>query len=227
MTGNGRGYYVEGLAAERLRRCYDLATPAVRHYMSGETAHVRKHMRPGCRVLELGCGYGRIVKDLAPAAGYVHGIDNSAASLRYGWDYLAGVDNVALACADAAAPGVASSAFDMVCCLQNGISAFRIEPIRLFHAALEATRPGGVVLFASYAAEFWEERLAWFRIQAVHGLVGEIDEKATGAGSIVCKDGFRASTFGADDFRELAAACGREATIETVAGSSVFCEMTA
>ena len=43
--------------------------------------------------------------------------------------------------------------------------------------------------FASYAAEYWEARLAWFRIQA--------------------------------------ASCDREAIIEIVAGSSIFCEMTA
>lgn len=222
-----RDYYVEGLAAERLRLVYDLATPAVRRYMEGEIAHVAERLRPGDRVLELGCGYGRIMKELTPVTAFVYGVDNSAASLHHGADFLADVENVALSCADAAAPGVAPGAFDVVCCLQNGISAFKVEPLRLFRAALAAARPGGLVLFASYAAEFWEERLAWFRIQAAHGLVGEIDEDATGAGRIVCKDGFRASTFGADDFRELAARCGYKATIETVAASSIFCEITA
>ncbi|MBU0741108.1 class I SAM-dependent methyltransferase [bacterium] len=223
----GRGYYAEGLAAERLRLCYDLATPEVRRYMGAEIAHVRARLDPDDRVLELGCGYGRIVKDLAASAGFICGVDTSRASLRYGADYLAGVENVALVCADAAAPGLAPGAFDVVCCLQNGVSAFKIEPLRLFRAALESTRPGGRTLFASYAAGFWEDRLAWFRIQAEHGLVGEIDEDATGNGRIVCKDGFSATTFGADDFRDLAAACGRETRIETVAASSLFCEMTA
>ncbi len=220
-------YYVEGLAAERLRRCYELATPAVRRYLAAEIAHVRARIAPGDRVLELGCGYGRIMRSLAPGAGFVCGVDTSLASLRLGTDHLAGLDNTALVLADAADPAGRDGAFDVVCCLQNGVSAFKVDPVRLCAAALAAVRTGGRVLFSSYAAEFWTERLAWFRIQADHGLVGEIDEAATGDGEIVCRDGFTATTFDARDFRALASACGREARVETVAGSCLFCELTA
>ena len=48
-------------------------------------------------------------------------------------------------------------------------------------AAVDVTRPGGRVLFSSYAEAFWDHRLAWFRLQAREGLLGEIDEAATGA----------------------------------------------
>lgn len=222
-----RGYYVAGLAAERLRRCYELATPAVRRYLVAEIAHVRGRIAPGDRVLELGCGYGRIMRELAPAAGFVCGVDTSLASLRLGVEYLAGLDNTALVLADAAAPACLPGAFNVVCCLQNGVSAFKVDPARLCAAALAATRPGGRVLFASYAANFWSERLAWFHIQADHGLIGEIDEDATGDGEIVCRDGFTATTYDERVFRALAEACGRDAHVETVAGSSLFCELTA
>ncbi len=195
--------------------------------MAAEIEHVLARLAPGDRVLELGCGYGRIMRELAPTAGLVCGVDTSLASLRLGREHLAGLDNVALVCADAADPGCRPGVFDVVCCLQNGISAFKVEPRRLFEVALTAARPGGRILFASYAAEFWPNRLAWFRIQADHGLVGEIDENATGDGEIVCRDGFTATTYDARDFRALAAACGRDARVETVAGSCLFCELTA
>src|SRR5947209_3540059 len=45
-----------------------------------------------------------------------------------------------------------------------------------------------------YTPQFWEHRLEWFEIQAAHHLIGEIDYQTTGNGTIVCKDGFRATT---------------------------------
>jgi 2-polyprenyl-6-hydroxyphenyl methylase/3-demethylubiquinone-9 3-methyltransferase len=69
--------------------------------------------------------------------------------------------------------------------------------------------------------------LRWFEIQAAHGLIGEIDHTATGNGVIVCKDGFRATTVGAEEFSRLAGELGVTARIEEVAGSSVFCEILA
>jgi len=81
------------------------------------------------------------------------------------------------------------------------------------------TRPGGLVLFSSYSAQFWEHRLEWFEIQSAHHLIGEIDYPATGNGTIVCKDGAdRAS------FERLAASLEVTPRITEVDGSSLFCE---
>ncbi|MCU0646032.1 MAG: class I SAM-dependent methyltransferase, partial [bacterium] len=84
----------------------------------------------------------------------------------------------------------------------------------------------GIVLFSSYSEKFWEDRLNWFRLQAEHGLVGEIDEEQTGNGVIVCKDGFRATQFGASDFLNLTSDLGVETIIKEVDRSSVFCEIS-
>ena len=81
----------------------------------------------------------------------------------------------------------------MVVCIQNGLSAFRVDQRRLIEEAMRVTRSRGTVLFSSYSERFWNDRLEWFRLQSELGLIGEIDESATGNGIIVCKDGFRAS----------------------------------
>lgn len=79
-----------------------------------------------------------------------------------------------------------------------------------------------MVLFSSYSPRIWADRLDWFRVQSGAGLLGEIDESRTGDGTIVCKDGFQASTVGGDEFRALFAKLGLAATIREVDGSSVF-----
>ncbi len=220
-------YYADKLSAERLRRCYELAPPPVERYLAAEIDHVRRGMTPGSRVLELGCGYGRVLRELAPRAAEIVGIDISLSSLTLAHAELAHRDNVRLVLMDAANLAFRPQIFDLVCCVQNGISALGVVRRRLLAAALAVTRPGGQVLFSSYAAEFWEERLNWFRIQAAHGLVGEIDEAATGDGVIVCRDGFRAATVGPEEFAALAADVERRAEIEVVAGSSLFCRLIA
>lgn len=218
-------YYAQKLAATRLQQVYDIAPDPVRRYLSAEIAYVQERMPPGCRVLELGCGYGRVLKELAPRAGVLAGIDTSLASLRMAKDYLAACADVMLVQMDAIDLAFPPETFDLVCCVQNGISAFHVDQRQLMAAAVSVTRPGGRVLFSSYAEAFWEDRLDWFRLQAQHGLLGAIDEAATGRGVIVCKDGFKATTVTPDQFRTLSQGLGDAVTVDTVAAASVFCDI--
>jgi 2-polyprenyl-6-hydroxyphenyl methylase/3-demethylubiquinone-9 3-methyltransferase len=166
-----------------------------------------------------------VLKALGPSAGALVGIDISCASLDLARDYLAGFPDVMLALMDAVRLAFPPATFDLVCCIQNGISAFRVDQRTLLAAAVDVTRPGGRVLFSSYAEAFWDHRLAWFRLQAREGLLGEIDEAATGRGVIVCKDGFRATTVTPDQFRSLSRGLGRKTVVDVVADASVFCEI--
>lgn len=216
-------YYAKKLSADRLRKVYDVASPRVRRYLEEEIRFVMDRIGPDARVLELGCGYGRVLERLASRTKRVVGIDTSLESLK-----MAARENEGgplLALMNAASLGFFAETFDLVACIQNGISAFKVEPFHLMGEALRVTRPGGRVLFSSYSEKFWTHRLAWFREQARHGLLGEIDEAATGNGVIVCKDGFRATTFSADDFLALASRLALAAEIFEVDESSVFCEI--
>ena len=56
-------------------------------------------------------------------------------------------------------------------------------------------------------------------------LEAEIDEKNTGEGLIVCKDGFKAKTVTAQEFRTLASEFGLVPIVTEVDGSSLFCEL--
>jgi len=218
-------YYSSKLSAERLKSCYDVAPPSVQRYLAAEIAFVRQRIGGVSRALELGCGYGRVLRELAGSVPMLLGIDTSFASVVMACKYLGGVEGVTVAVMDAVNLGFASGSFDLVCCVQNGISAFHVDQRALVREAVRVTRRGGTVLFSSYADEFWEDRLEWFRIQARHGLLGEIDEAATGGGVIVTTDGFTATTVSEEQYRDLAQGLGRTMTVQTVAGSSVFCNI--
>ena len=219
------GYYTEKLAAERLRACYDLAPPRTKAYLEAEIEFVLGRTRPSMVVAELGCGYGRVLHRLLPAVDVAIGIDTSLASLRMALEFMGGKSSVRLACMDAISMGFRDRIFDLTLCVQNGISAFAVDQQQLLREAVRVTRSGGLVLFSSYSAQFWEHRLQWFEIQSAHRLIGEIDHQATRNGVIVCKDGFRATTADRTTFEKLAAGLGVTPCITEIDGSSLFCEI--
>ena len=219
------GYYTERLSGERLRACYDLAPARVKAYLEAEVDFVLQKTSSSMAVVELGCGYGRVLRRLLPRVRTLVGIDTSIPSLRMAADFLERKNSLHLVAMDATHMAFRDHAFDLTICIQNGIAAFGVDQQQLFAEAVRVTRSAGVVLFSSYSDRFWEERLKWFEIQAEHGLIGEIDYRATGNGVIVCNDGFRATTADAGCFRSLAAVLGFVPNIIEVDGSSLFCEV--
>lgn len=219
------GYYADKLSAERLQRCYEIAPPRVRQYLEAEIQHVLSKIRHSDTVLELGCGHGRVLQELAPKARAAVGIDTSLPSLNPAKNLLSELPDCYLVAMNAVSLGFLDGIFDVVICVQNGISAFGVRREDLVRESVRVTRPGGTVLFSSYSDRFWDARLEWFELQAAHGLVGEIDRERTGDGVIVCRDGFKATTVGPDEFAELASSLGVQATVEEIDGSSVFCQI--
>lgn len=216
-------YYAERLSAERLRRVYEVAPPRVQQYLESEIAFALESIEPSDRVLELGCGYGRVLERLAEKASTVAGIDTSYVSITLARKMTPPDVPCHLLVMNAVDLGFCDRLFDTVICIQNGISAFKVDRHRLIREAMRVTRPGGKVLFSSYSERFWDDRLAWFQIQSDHGLIGEIDYEATGDGIIVCKDGFRATTVGPAVFRSLASDLDVVPEITEVDNSSIFC----
>jgi SAM-dependent methyltransferase len=128
------GYYSARLAGERLQLAYELASPRVRRYLEAEIQHVASRVPPGGWVLELGCGYGRVLLPLAKRAGIAVGVDTSLASLELARRYLAPAGSILLAAMDATRLGFSPRSFDAVCCVQNGISAFHVDQRSLLGA---------------------------------------------------------------------------------------------
>ena len=218
-------WYARNMNAANLEEVYRTRLPRVRQYLDAEIGFVRGFLSGRERVLELGAGYGRVVKELAPLAASIVGIELSEASVAFGREYLKGVPNAELKEMDAHRPSLAAE-FDVVLCLQNGLSAMKGDSLNLVRQALALLLPGGRALFSTYSPKFWEHRLAWFREQVRKGLLGEIDEERTKNGMIVCTDGFEATTFSRGDLRALGEAVGCSYLLEEVDESSLFLVLT-
>ncbi len=220
------GYYQERLAADRLVRCYEEAPARVRQYLEEEIRFAQARVRPGDRVLELGCGYGRVLLRLAEVAALAVGIDSAHASVRLARRRGQTFRNARFLTMDALALAFPDGCFDLVACVQNGICAFGVDREALVREAARVLAPKGRLLFSTYAEVFWPHRLEWFERQAAAGLVGEIDRDGTGDGVIACKDGFRVGLLRPAEGRALCGRLGLACSVLEVDGSSVFFEAT-
>jgi len=221
-----KSYYDDKLSAARLARCYEIAPPRVQEYLEAEINHVLGKISPGSQVLELGCGYGRVLQRIAGKAGSVMGIDTSLSSLLLAQELLRHAPNCFLLEMHALRLALAEDVFDAVVCVQNGISAFHVEGADVIRESIRVTKGGGRVFLSSYSEKFWKHRLEWFQLQSDAGLVGEIDFEKTAKGVIVCKDGFVSGTVGIFEFRSMTREFSdAEVDITEVDESSLFCEI--
>lgn len=217
-------YYKWKLSANRLLTCYKIAPPRIKQYLNAEIKFVISNIHHKNLILELGCGYGRVMREVSQFASWVVGNDISKESLEFTKSYLKGSQNHTVFLMDASWMAFHSGVFDVVFCIQNGVSAFGVNTKRLIAESVRVTKDQGVILFSSYSPKIWQDRLAWFRKQAELGLIGEIDEEKTCNGTIACKDGFKATTISRTRFIELFNGLGLETSIIEVDESSIFCK---
>jgi len=218
-------YYAQNLNAQKLYHVYQTKHERIKQYLESEISFVRKNLLGTERILELGAGYGRVVKELAPSCKEIIGIDISEDNVMFGKNYLEGISNANLIVMDAHNLKL-EGLFDVVLCLQNGLSAMKVEPINYISKLMNLLAKGGKAFFSSYSPKFWEHRLTWFHEQADKGLLCEIDMDKTKDGVIVCKDGFRAVTHSPEDMDTFGKASGFSYEVTEVDNSSVFLIIT-
>ncbi|NOY49296.1 MAG: class I SAM-dependent methyltransferase [Chlorobi bacterium] len=218
-------YYSDLLNSNKLQKCYELAPPRVKQFLRAEIEFVLNEIKQTDAVLDLGCGFGRVTAELMKKAGKVVGIDISGESIELARKIIGDEKRCRLHTMDAAELKFPDNSFDVVICVQNGISAFKTDPLQLMKESIRVARKGGTLLFSSYSEKFWEHRLEWFQIQSEHGLIGEIDYEATKNGQVICKDGFKAITYSKKEFLGLASSFDVQTSIYEVDESSLFCKM--
>lgn len=116
---------------------------------------------PSDTVLEIGCGVGRIGRELAPACGEWHGADISGNMIAHAAERTAGLPNVYLH----ELPGNSLDIFPDNCfdCVYSSIVFMHIDKIDMFvyiSEALRVLKPGGRAYFDTYnllAPEAWDE----------------------------------------------------------------------
>ncbi len=218
-------YYSKNLHGPNLEKCYLLAPDRVKQYLSEEINFISSRIKPDDSVLELGCGYGRIVFKLAGNLKSITGIDISTDNIEYA-NKLNKNPNSMFKKMDALQLEFEDNTFDRVICLQNGICAFNTDKEKLVQEALRVTKPKGKIFFSTYSEKFWTHRLKWFELQAEHGLLGKIDYKKSINNTVVCKDGFSSGAMKQQEFLKISKKLNVKSEISVVDSSCIICTYT-
>lgn len=213
-------YYAEKLNSKKLFQAYDTQIPRIKQYLQAEIDFVKGNLSNTQSVLELGAGYGRIIRELAPYCRFIVGIDISLESVELGKEYLKDYPNASIVAMDVHQIKFPKP-FDVILCLQNGLSAMRADST-VIHKILDKVAPGGTAYFSSYSTRFWDFRLKWFEEQASKGLLGKIDYTKTKNGVIICKGGFKATIHSSEDLEKIGEELGYPYQVQEVDESSVF-----
>ena len=77
-------YYSDTLSARNLERCYEIAPVRIRQYLDAEIDFVKSVLTSYDKVVELGCGYGRVLGKFQEVTPNAVGVDTSFGNLLYG-----------------------------------------------------------------------------------------------------------------------------------------------
>jgi 2-polyprenyl-6-hydroxyphenyl methylase/3-demethylubiquinone-9 3-methyltransferase len=137
-------------ATRHLRHRYDAAPPAARRHLDAEIDFILQRLSPHSYVLELGCGYGRVLARVRGYARMVYGIDISVGSLLMAREFLGPEPSCRLAAMDACSLAFPRSSFDVVLCIQNGLSSLQGDAAALVREAIRVARPNGEILISVF-----------------------------------------------------------------------------
>jgi len=139
MSGNefwGRSEVVKAYAEER-------------PLMKAEAIFLQQYLRPSMRVLDIGCGTGRVSIHLEKDAKYLKGIDIDETMLV---EYRRRIPSADTECCAMQEMNEPSNFYDMVLIPYNGIDY--LEPkesrIKSLDKVLGCLKPGGVLIFSSH-----------------------------------------------------------------------------
>jgi ubiquinone/menaquinone biosynthesis C-methylase UbiE len=132
-----------GKDLERLRLLHEVYGPGT------EAVLARAGLKPGLRVLEVGCGSGNItcwVASQVGPSGQVLGIDNSPNQVEQARQQAAalGLTNVEFQVADAYSPRLPEQSFDLAYC--RLVLMHLTDPLAALQTMRKLVRPGGIVL---------------------------------------------------------------------------------
>lgn len=168
----------------------------IQKFLDGEVTFLEQHLPPGKRVLEVGCGYGRLLEVLGKNAKLAVGIDFSAPLLNRAKANLAPMENVELHLMHAERMEFEDESFDAVLCLDATFGNMPGIEEEVIAQMIRVCKRGGEVIISVFSEEAKDVQIVNYnRI----GLTGIQDDGC----AIHTAEGFYSRRFSKDELRRL------------------------
>jgi len=191
----------------------------IKEWFSKEIEYLKKNIEPNSKILDIGCGFGRHIKILAPFSKEIIGIDNNSGMIQKAKQNLSNFDNVKLFLQDAKKLDFDDSLFDYVICMTNTFGDFPEIKIDVLKEMKRVCKNNGKIIISVYSEKSLEIRKNDYEKVGLH--ITKIDD-----GIIYTAEGLVSEQFTKSQLEKLFDSVDLVANIIELNPISYLCEAT-
>jgi 2-polyprenyl-6-hydroxyphenyl methylase/3-demethylubiquinone-9 3-methyltransferase len=170
--------------------------PEFKEWTKQEIIEIKKFLKNDSIVLDVGCGWGREIKELAPFCKKIIGIDNDAKEIKIAKSYLKDIPNLELHTQDAKNTSFPDKSFDIIICVGNTFGNLGDDKEAVLREIKRLIKKNGKILISVYS-----EGAKSKRIKAYESIGLKI--KTIKNGKIIFEDGLISEEFSKDELKKI------------------------
>ena len=138
-------------------------TPAYQELFDAERDCIRKHVKPGMNVLDIGSGDGRNMKTILEMTEHVTGVDHDPMAVQDALKNFSGYSSVKLVVGDASKLPFGDETFDVVTFLMI-LPNLDTQKQIAFNEASRIVKKDGLVILSTFSETALDERMKVYKI---------------------------------------------------------------
>ena len=196
----------------------DNPLPAVKDIHKKETLFLKKNIKRGSFVLDVGCGGGRNIKDIINIAKKVIGIDYYEEACEEAKKELSRFKNTEVLLAKAEKMPLRDNSFDYVICMGNTFGNFRNNKVKILKEIKRLVKKDGKIIIGVYSEKASVIRLKQYR------KAGAYLKKINKDGTFLLRDGTISEQFSPIKLKRIFKKAGLIPKLTTLGKFAYICE---
>lgn len=149
---------------------------AYKKWFDAEKKFFLKHIKLGSRVLEVGCGDGRSLRDVSEITDKLTGVDHDIAAVEHAKEKLKDIPNCNIILAEGKNLPFADKEFDCVTCIGT-FANLGEDKYKVLEEMRRVLKDNGMIIISSYSEKALEERMKVY--QDINAEILEVRDNGT------------------------------------------------
>jgi ubiquinone/menaquinone biosynthesis C-methylase UbiE len=138
-------------------------TLAFKKWSREEKRYLLSNIKRNSKVLDVGCGDGRTIKELLQITNKITGVDNDIKAVKFARRNFKRFSKTKILLADAKALPIKNAAFDYIVCMGNTFGNFGADKYQILREMRRVLKPRGKIIISVYSEDALDERLKAYK----------------------------------------------------------------
>lgn len=170
--------------------------PEFAEWTKQDIVEIKKFLKKDSIVLDVGCGWGREIKELAPFCEKIVALDNDSREIETAKSYLKNIQNVEFEIQDAKKTSFPDEAFDIIISVGNTFGNLAEDKEKVLQEMKRLIKKDGKILLSVYSKGVNSKRATAYKS------IG-LKIKTIENGKIHFEDGLISEEFSKDELKEI------------------------